>query len=196
MLTDRCEFPLASGLPVVHTAPRTICWSDRVSTNIADRNRTTNSEGPSPAGSTPPELAEGVARLVNAVVKGVERQIEPHGLINMEFAILKAFNDKDEWTVTHLADLLPADAPRISRLVSRLVDRGLLRRRRRTDDRRVVLLKLTKQGREMTDELCESVNRHEAQLLAGVSAAELETLHSVTEKILANHATMERSSAR
>ena len=133
---------------------------------------------------------------MNAVVKGVERQIEPHGLINMEFAILKAFNDKDEWTVTHLADLLPADAPRISRLVSRLVDRGLLRRRRRTDDRRVVLLKLTKQGREMTDELCESVNRHEAQLLAGVSEAELEALHSVTEKILANHATLERSSAR
>ncbi len=167
-----------------------------MSTNIADTERTTNSEGDSQGGSPPAELAEGVARLVNAVVKGRERQIEPLGLINMEFAILKAFNDKDEWTVTHLADLLPADAPRISRLVSRLVDRGLLRRRRRTDDRRVVLLKLTRQGREVTDELCVRVSEHEAQLLAGVSAEELDVLRAVTDKILANHATMEQSQAR
>lgn len=167
-----------------------------MSTNIADTGTTTHSEEDSREGGAPVALAEGVSRLVNAVVKGMERQIEPLGLINMEFAILKAFNDKDEWTVTHLADLLPADAPRISRLVSRLVDRGLLRRRRRTDDRRVVLLKLTKQGREVTDELCERVTQHEAQLLAGVSAEELDALRAVTEKILANHANMEQSQTR
>lgn len=167
-----------------------------MSTNIADTERATESNEYSREGGPPAGLAEGVAGLVNAVVKGMERQIEPLGLINMEFSILKAFNDKDEWTVTHLADLLPADAPRISRLVSRLVDRGFLRRRRRTDDRRVVLLKLTKQGREVTDELCERVSQHEAALLAGVSAEELGALRAVTEKIIANHASIEQSQNR
>ncbi len=146
-------------------------------------------------GSSPPELAEGVVQLVNAVVKGVERQISPAGLISMEFAILKSFVEKNEWTVTQLADVLPADAPRISRLVTKLVDRGLLRRRRRTDDRRVVLLRLTKQGQELTEELCGRVHQHEARLLAGVSEEELETLRAVTAKILVNHGAMEQSRA-
>ena len=60
----------------------------------------------------------------------------------------------------------------------------------------MVLLKLTKQGREVTDELCERVTQHEAQLLAGVSAEELDALRAVTEKILANHANMEQSQTR
>ena len=144
----------------------------------------------------PAQLAEGVVQLVNAVVKGVERQIAPSGLISMEFNILKSFQEKDEWTVTQLADVLPADAPRISRLVTKLVERGLLRRRRRTDDRRVVLLRLTNPGQELADELCARVHQFEARLLAGVSPDELETVRTVTAKILANHASAEQTPNR
>ena len=167
-----------------------------MSTNITDTADTARTDESSGEGSSAPELAEGVSQLVNAVVKGTERQIAPAGLINMEFAILKSFAEKNEWTVTQLANVLPADAPRISRLVSKLVDRGLLRRRRRTDDRRVVLLRLTPQGTELTEELRQRVSQHENRLLAGVSPAELETLRTVTSKILANHATMEHSRGR
>lgn len=162
-------------------------------TNTADTERAGDHSG---EGSSAPELAEGVSQLVSAVVKGSERQIAPAGLINMEFSILKSFSEQNEWTVTQLANVLPADAPRISRLVSKLVDRGLLRRRRRTDDRRVVLLRLTPQGKELTEELRERVAQHETRLLAGVSPAELETLRAVTSKILANHATMEHNRGR
>lgn len=167
-----------------------------MSTNIADNSQATRNEDFSWDGDSPPKLAEGVVQLVNAVVKGVERQISPAGLINMEFTILKSFQEKNEWTVTQLANVLPADAPRISRLVTKLVDRGLLRRRRRTDDRRVVLLRLTKSGEELTEELCQRVSQHEARLLAGVSAEELETLRAVTSKILTNYTTMEQSPVR
>lgn len=138
-------------------------------------------------------LADEVTRLNRAVVKGVEQQITPFGLITMEFSILKAFLDKDEWTVTQLADLLPTDAPRISRLVTRLVEGGLLRRRRRTDDRRVVLLKLTQRGQERAAELAQRVNEFESGLLAGVSAAEVETLRNVTARIVANRAAMDEA---
>ena len=162
-----------------------------MSTDLADTDEKAQGNAYSWEGSSPPELAEGVLGLINAVVKGVERQIEPFGLINMEFSILKSFLDQDEWTVTGLANLLPADAPRISRLVSKLVDRGLLRRRRRTDDRRVVLLRLTQQGKDLTEELRQRVHQHEARLLEGVSVEDLETLRAVTSKILGNHASMQ-----
>ena len=167
-----------------------------MSTDIADTAEKSQSDEHSWEGSPRPELAEEVVGLVNAVVKGVERQIEPFGLINMEFSILKCFTEKDEWTVTALANLLPADAPRISRLVSKLVDRGLLRRRRRTDDRRVVLLRLTQQGKDLTEELCQRVHQHEARLLSGVSVEDLGTLRAVTSKILANHASMQEQQGR
>lgn len=157
-------------------------------TNTADETGTDRSSAP--------ELSEGVVQLINAVVKGVERQIEPAGLISMEFSILKSFVEKSEWTVTQLSDVLPADAPRISRLVSKLVDRGLLRRRRRTDDRRVVLLRLTQQGKDLSEELRQRVSEHESRLLEGVSSEELETLRAVTSKILANHAVMEQTRGR
>ena len=162
-----------------------------MSSNITNTADATGTDG-----SSAPELSDGVAQLINAVVKGVERQIEPAGLISMEFSILKSFSEKSEWTVTQLSDILPADAPRISRLVSKLVDRGLLRRRRRTDDRRVVLLRLTQQGKDLSDELRQRVSEHETRLLEGVSPEELETLRAVTSKILANHAVMEQSRGR
>ena len=51
-----------------------------------------------------------------------------------------------EWTATELAQMLSADASSISRVVSKLVERGLLSRRRPREDRRKVLLKLTEEG--------------------------------------------------
>ena len=148
-------------------------------------------EGSSGEGVQPSDLAEGVVSLVNAFVKGVERQIAPLGLTNMEFALLKTFLEKNEWTVTGLAEVLPADAPRISRVVTRMVERGLLRRRRRTDDRRVVELRLTRDGQELIADLHQRVSEHEEKLLAGVSAEEKETLQTVTAKVLANHAALQ-----
>ncbi len=148
-------------------------------------------EGSSGEDVQPSDLAEGVVSLVNAFVKGVERQIAPLGLTNMEFALLKTFLEKNEWTVTGLAEVLPADAPRISRVVTRMVERGLLRRRRRTDDRRVVELRLTRDGQELIADLHQRVSEHEEKLLAGVSAEEKETLQAVTAKVLANHAALQ-----
>ena len=95
-----------------------------MSINIADGEQKTQSEKSSREAAPLPNLADRVVSLSNAVVKGVERQIAPYGLISMEFAMLKAFVAQEEWTVTQLTEVLPADAPRVSRLVSRLVDRG------------------------------------------------------------------------
>ncbi len=156
-----------------------------MSTNIADAPQEAGNDE-DPRGG----LTDEVRRLNRAVVRGMEEQLSPFGLISMEFAILRAFLDQDEWTVTQLAELLPTDAPRISRLVTRLVEGGLLRRRRRTDDRRVVLLRLTALGAERTEELNRRVNEFEAGLVADLSAGEVETLLSVIDRIVANRAAM------
>ena len=123
--------------------------------------------GPAP---TPPplDLGECVTGLANAVARGMEEQVAPYNLIPLEFAILRVFLGREEWTTTQLAKALPVTLSRISRIVTKLVDRGLLRRRRLRSDRRVVALALTEEGKALTLELHRSVQAYDARLSVGV----------------------------
>ena len=81
---------------------------------------------------------------------------------------------------------MPVDPSRISRIVARLVDKGWLRRRRKRDDRRLVMLQLTDDGAELMIDLRDRVGDYNAQLTADVSAEEMRIFTSVALKIIAN----------
>ena len=138
----------------------------------------------------PPDLGECVAGLVNAVATGIADLVAPHDLIPMEFALLRLFLRREEWTTTQLAQALPVKLSRISRIVTKLVDRGLIRRRRLRSDRRVVLLTLTEAGEALTRELNERVQAHDARLSEGVTEQELAALAAATSKIMTNYAAL------
>ena len=69
-----------------------------------------------------------------------------YGLIPLDFALLRLFLEREEWTATQLAEALPVNVSRVSRVVTKMVGMGLMRRRRRRNDRRVVMLALTEEG--------------------------------------------------
>ena len=158
-------------------------------TNVRD-----NSDDNQPGGAQMPlhSLGQCAAALLNAVAKGVNRELASHGLTSMEFAMIRLFLTDKEWTATELAQVLPVEVSAISRMVSKLVDRGLLSRRRPRSDRRVVLLRLTDRGREVGLELHESVHAYEDRLIEGIHPQELETFHSVIGKIMANSSAIAR----
>ncbi|MDE2756832.1 MAG: MarR family transcriptional regulator [Acidobacteriota bacterium] len=134
-----------------------------------------------------------VADLVNAVEKGLAEEVAPHGLALQEFNLLRAcYELARECTATELARLLPVDPARISRIVNTLVDNGLLRRRRTREDRRVVMLRLSEEGRELTSRILRDIRRYDAKLTEGVGADEMQVFLSVTAKIIANHAAMQQ----
>ena len=137
--------------------------------------------GPAP---TPPplDLGECVTGLANAVARGMEEQVAPYNLIPLEFAILRAFLDREEWTTTQLAKALPVTLSCISRIVTKLVDRDLLRRRRLRSDRRVVALTL---------ELHRRVQAYDARLSVGVHEEELAVFASVLSKVMANYTALQ-----
>lgn len=128
-----------------------------------------------------------VAGLVNAVDKSTADEVLPYNLIPSEFSLLRTCAEQGPCAATQLAEILPLDASRISRMVTRLVNLGLLRRRRRRRDRRVVLLHLTDEGRDLTSRVDDRVRRRVSRLLRGVSQAELRAFESLTTKIVANH---------
>ena len=133
-----------------------------------------------------------VTRLINVLAKGTEEVVEPLGLIPMDYAVLRLFLHKEQWTVTELAVMLPIKTSRASRVVAKLVDMGLMRRRRPRSDRRVVYLTLTDKGKVLTLDLFRRIEAYEATILQGVSDEEISTLVSSTSKIMANYAQLMR----
>ena len=141
-----------------------------------------------PLGPDFEDLGSCVPRLVDVLAKGTEEVVEPHGLITMDYAVLRLFLHRHQWTVTGLAVMLPIKTSRASRVVAKLVDMGLMRRRRPRSDRRVVLLTLTDEGKALTLDLYQRIEAYETTLLQGVSDQEMSALLSSTSKILTNYA--------
>ena len=76
----------------------------------------------------------------------MDREAAACDLTTKEFAAVRLFLTDLEWTATELAQMLSVDASSMSRVVNSLVDRGVLRRQRPREDRRLVFLKLTEEG--------------------------------------------------
>ena len=139
-------------------------------------------------------IGESVSALVTAVYRGIAEQVNPHNLNPLDFAVLRSFLRQEEWTTTALANILPVTASRISRVVTKLVDMGLISRRRLRDDRRVVMLSLTEEGSELTLKLHQRVQEYDSRLVEGISEEQLAEFADVAAKIIANYAAMERRS--
>ena len=137
---------------------------------------------------------ERVAELTNLAVKSLANQVAPHGLIPPEFNLLRVCYELDrECTATELGRLLPVDPARISRLVNDLVDKGLLRRRRTREDRRIVMLRLSEEGRELTSRIIGMLRGYSTRLTEGVGADEMQVFLRVADQIIANLDAMEES---
>ena len=147
------------------------------------------------AGTPSNDLGPCVAILVNAVAKGMAELVAPHDLIPLEFALLRVFLREKERTTTQLAQILPVKMSRISVVVTKMVGRGLMRRRRLSNDRRVVMLSLTDEGTALTSELDRRVQGYEAKLSEGVSEEEMAAFASVTSTVMANHSALKRTRA-
>ncbi len=137
-------------------------------------------------------MGRGMEGLVNVLNKGVADEVRPYDLTPVEFNLLRTCMEVNECTATDLAKVLPVDASRISRIVTKLVDMDLLIRRRLRSDRRTVMLRLSDNGKEMTSMLSGRIQEYEAKLLEGISEEEKSLMASITFKILANHAAMEQ----
>ncbi len=146
-----------------------------------------------PADAPRIDLGESVITLVNAITKGIEEELAPYSLNSVEFSLLNYCYEKEECTATELASVLPVDPPRVSRMVTALADRGLLRRRRLRNDRRVVILRLSDSGTELAATLRRSIGNFYNSVSQNISAEDFRVFASVTDRIAANYSAMSQS---
>ena len=130
-------------------------------------------------------------QILTAVSLEIERELEPSGLTNAQWVPLLKLYMGSASTVAELARECRLDAGGMTRLLDRLESKGLVRRVRSSEDRRVVNLELTDEGREAAKKipavLCGVQNAH----LRGFSHEEWQLLRSLLRRVLDNSAAIQ-----
>ena len=131
-----------------------------------------------------------VAYLMKQVLSSIRRQADAqlavHELTYAQWLPLYKIGKEPGHTVATLARDLDLDPPTITRAMDRLEAKSLVQRERSTEDRRVVKLALTPEGkkaaRHVPDVLAQVLNGH----LSDFTAQEWQTLLDLLGRMLAN----------
>jgi DNA-binding MarR family transcriptional regulator len=159
----------------------------------ARANAKTKAEpGPDPAFYDPanyqPNESVGylMRRILNVFAAAVDNELEPQGLTSAQWMPLLKLHMGTGSTVAELARGCQQDAGSMTRMLDRLEAKGLVRRVRSGEDRRVVNIELTDEGRAAAREipavLCGVQNAH----MRGFTTEEWQLLKSMLRRILDN----------
>jgi DNA-binding MarR family transcriptional regulator len=113
------------------------------------------------------------------------RVLGAHALSPNDSRALFALDAKAPRTMGSLAEEWGTDASYATSVVDRLERRGLAMRSARTDDRRVKLVTLTREGAKLKQLLARALYEPPPELLA-MTSADLEALHASVSKLHAN----------
>ena len=106
---------------------------------------------------------------------GSER-LHRQGVSMTHFHVMSLLDRHGEMTMSHLAELLDVSLSNATGLVDRMAERGLVERRRVEDDRRVVLVCVTEDGRQTMASLEVLRNDLLTRILGQLDRAQLERL--------------------
>ena len=126
-------------------------------------------------------------RVVASIVRQAETHLEPHGVTHAQWQpLFRLSTEGKPMAILELARELQIDAAAMTRLLDRIEKKGLCKRVRSTEDRRVVMVELTAKGRAVAavlpTVLSDALNMH----LAGFSKAEWQTLIDYLQRMLKN----------
>jgi DNA-binding MarR family transcriptional regulator len=123
-------------------------------------------------------------RIMVSIVWQADKRLDEHGLTSAQWGPLLRLKTEGGSTVAELARWLNADAGAMTRLLDRLEKKGLCKRVRSTEDRRVVQVELTPDGEaaiaKVPAVLAEVLNAH----LAGFSKTEWHALRNYLQRMV------------
>ncbi|QHJ00783.1 MarR family transcriptional regulator [Xylophilus rhododendri] len=137
-------------------------------------------------GSAEDTVGYRMRRIVNLLAGEIERRMEPLGLTDAQWKPLLRMFASGDTTVATLARGCHLDAGAMTRLLDRLEAKNLCRRIRSVEDRRVVNLELTDEGRVAARQIPDVVAEVQAVAAAGFSQQEFDQLKEYLERILTN----------
>ena len=128
-------------------------------------------------------LLRHAVRLYNAAL---QRRLDALECATGQYPILLFLWEQDGQTEKDLGRKARISQPTLVRTLDRMVDAGLIRRRRSKADKRVVEVKLTKKARERQMPLLDAGMAIEEQALAGLTASERATFNEMLRRVADN----------
>lgn len=127
-----------------------------------------------------------ITRLRARLFAAVDREVAPWGISSAQGAILMYIAHGRGNRAADIARDYSYDTGSMTRMIDRLVGKGLLRRVRDPGDRRVVRLELTAKGLGLTRRLPAVAVRVLNRYLRGFERAELDVLKGLLGRMLSN----------
>ena len=140
------------------------------------------------ADSYDPEESVGylLRQVVNGFTQEIETLLEPSGLTDAQWLPLYKLSRDTVSTAAEVARAMGRDAGATTRLLDRLEAKGLCQRERSDEDRRVVNLRLTPDGKEAVKVVPEVLCQVHNLALADFTPQELDTLKTLLRRMLRN----------
>ena len=142
-----------------------------------------------------PALGYLAAGMTAMLARQSSEALAPFDISPVQIAILMYCSRNRTSTTEKLVGAIHLDPASISRHIARLVGRGLIRRTRPCEDRRVVRLELTEEGWAVMPRLIESLQETNSLVNVGIGEEEKRVFLDVTRKIHENLRTAAGSSS-
>ncbi len=106
-----------------------------------------------------------------------------NNLTILQIQALRLIHTQNQTTTTDLSRTFQVSKPSASALVDRLVENGWIQRTPHPQDRRTILLTLTKKGMEKLDSICDHRSKITKIVLKSLNKKEKQTFAQILEKI-------------
>ena len=126
-----------------------------------------------------------VLRTGHALVHDLVELLRPHGLTQPQYNVLRILRGAGPGGLPtgEIGERMVASRePDVTRLLVRMEEAGLVRRERRTENRRFVHVRITREGLRLLEVLDEPVRRMHTRQLAHMSRPDLERLAELLER--------------
>jgi DNA-binding MarR family transcriptional regulator len=123
----------------------------------------------------------------NHVSHSFARKLQKSGVTVAEWVILREMFDDDEIVPSAIAERIGMTRGGVSKLVDRLVGKGFITRRERSDDRRFQSVALTAAGRRLVPQLAALADQNDEEFFHPLSIRERAALIATMKKLVQAH---------
>jgi MarR family transcriptional regulator, organic hydroperoxide resistance regulator len=134
----------------------------------------------------PSSVGYRVKLLSQLLGRHFQEMLDPHGLTPFHWLVLCCLWEQDGLPTSHLGDRLCQVGGTLTGVIDRMEERGLVRRERDPEDRRVLRIWLTESGRQFETVLPLLSAELRERALKGLSPAERQLFSEWIDRIIAN----------
>lgn len=122
-------------------------------------------------------------RASKSVEERIKKDIKSYGVSITEFTILEALYHKGDLTVNQICDAVLINSGSMTYVIDKLQQRGLLERITSEEDRRVIHVRITNQGKELMDDIFPKHEKVIEKVFEDVNSEELESVIDILKRI-------------